>query len=201
MKDSWDKITLKDYEHIRNIQNDINLSNTEKEIKLISALFEIDEEEAWQMNAMEVLEKLSKIQFLSEFKINENFGEHVLKTNPNSTKKEIKVGDREYEVEIDINNIPYSQYVQFQTTDMKDMKTILGIILIPKGKTFGKDYNMTEHAEYIYNNISFQMSQDILFFVVRHFLNSINGLVMSLDKKEQKELKKMMEEMQRKTKE
>lgn len=202
VKDSWDKITLKEFEAILSIEENTELSVTEKEMKLISIYFDIDEDSAWTLNAPQVLGAMAEINPIKHnFKINEDFGKEVLKTNPNSTRKEIKVGDREYEIETEINNITYAQFVQLQTTDKKDKKTTLGMILIPKGKTFGRDYNITEHTEYIYNNISFQMAEDILFFMVKHFLDSINSLVMSLDRKEQKELKKMIEEMLRQTKE
>lgn len=196
VKDSWDKITLKEFDEIQDIENNNGLCLLEKEMKLISIFFNVEEDVAWTLSTQQVLNLMAKINPIkNNFKINEEFGKEVLKTNPKSTKKEINIGERKYEIETDVNNITYAQYVQFQATDKQKIKDVLGILLVPKDKVFGRDYNLIENTEYIYSHISFQMSQDILFFMTKHFLSSLNYFLTSLSKKERQKVQQMMEKM------
>lgn len=98
--------------------------------------------------------------------------------------KQYKIGDREYEVELNPNKMSVSQFIDFQTfikEPDKYMANLLACFLIPKGEKYG-DSDPLENAEYLNENCSIAICMDINFFFEKLFQTYVRDTQDSLER-------------------
>ena len=126
--DKWSDVTLAQYLQIIDIANDEG-DEIEKDVRLISVLYGLDEKSIWDMAVEEVNKIKSSLTFIS--------------TPPKGGKKKyttLNLGDEKYNVCTDLNKFSYAQYVDFQTYYKKEnnIVEVLSVIVVPDGKKYGE---------------------------------------------------------------
>lgn len=187
---TWNDISISLYREINDIIN-TDLSEGEKEIAIIALLSGISEDEIYDMSISEVAEFQSQLHFLNDFSFNEGW-----------KSKKITINGNEYEVQPDLTKFSYAQYVDFQTYwSMKDnianMSNLLSVFIIPKGKKYNTDYEITDVINEIENHLPITVANSILFFFLKQSVSLIKALQISLDwKMKRMTTKKNKEKMQ-----
>lgn len=159
--DSWDKISVKMYRQLA----DIDKTDDEpmaKNMATLALLMGMTEDEAWNIPMDEAKSLFSSMGFLKEFKM------------PEKMKNKYVLGGTEYKTELDLNKFTISQYIDFEQYSKggispEKMPEILSCFLVPKGKIYGKDYSLDDTIKAIDEELSFPDAQCICFF----FLNSL----------------------------
>lgn len=169
---SWDVISINDYYRIVDICEDDTLSEAEKDIALIAVCCGVDEEEIWGLPVSEVRELRNGISFLGTFNFNQK-----------AKFNKIKIGNEEYEVNTDISKMNMEQYVDFQICWGKnDLRTQYGYVLacfiIPKGKKYNEGYDVVSLADKFRDEINIKLANEICFFFLKEWLNSIRATQM-----------------------
>lgn len=99
----WNNITIEDYQHIYGIIIDENLTDLDKEVKLIALVHELTEEEIDNLSFDKFREMKEALSFLHNGKIE------------GKLKNIIKVNGTEYQMTLDAFKITYGQYVDLTT--------------------------------------------------------------------------------------
>lgn len=165
---SWDDISIKQYEDIVNISNNEDLSTFEKNVKIISLLWNRTEEEIMNED-IEVIQKANKYTtFLNDFDFNN-------KKKP----KTITINGMKCTLKYNIKDMTYAQFVDFQIFYQmgmaEHMQNILSTIIIPDGKKYGEGYDIDEFTNAIYNEMSITTAQSLLFFFAKSLVHSYNS--------------------------
>lgn len=106
--------------------------------------------------------------------------------------KQYNIAGRDYEIELNPNKMSVSQYLDFQTfikEPNKHIANLLACFLIPKGEKYG-DSDPLENAEYLENNCSYAICQDINFFFLKLLETFIHNTRESLEKQMKKLVRK-----------
>lgn len=194
---SWDEISIKMYDDIVKTTRDESLSEFEKNVKILALLWDKSEDEIMNMNITDIEETNKYTSFLSDFKFDN-------KKRP----KTLMIGDTECEINYDLKEMCYAQFVDFQTYYQmgvdEHIQHILSTVIIPKGKRYGEGYNVDEHIDAIYNEMPITTSQSVLFFFVRRLVSSykssrtslISMMKKMMKKEKNPQMKKKLEEIQ-----
>lgn len=125
---------------------------------------------------------LSKIS-ISEFK--EMF-ENTPDPQENHTKfkisKKITIGDKVFDISTDLTKFNIAQYIDFQMSLSKvdlNPEYILSTILVPHKMKYNDGYEANEHIEWIRNNVSIGISNQLIDFFIKRYLTSINNIIRS----------------------
>lgn len=180
LKNGWDEITLENADGISNVIKDDKLSETEKNIKLLSLMSDKTENELWKLSPKQLAEQLIESGDLFEkiadkVVLNYDWINTLIKMTKWSTKIELKIGDEKFNLETDASNIPFLQYQAFSTTDRNDLAGVLATILVPEGKQFASvenGYDFDKLRQYLYKNATVQQTNDIIGFFLLRLLNS-----------------------------
>ena len=124
----WSDVTLTQYLQIIDIANEEG-DEIEKDVKIISVLYGLDEKSIWDMEVEEVNKIRTSLAFIS--------------TPPKGDKNKyttLKLGDQKYNVCTDLNKFSYAQYVDFQTYYKKEnnIVEVLSTIIVPDGYKYGE---------------------------------------------------------------
>lgn len=173
--DKWSDVTLAQYLQIIDIANEEG-DEIEKDVKIISVLYGLDEKSIWDMAVEEVNKIKSSLAFIS--------------TPPKGDKKKyttLKLGEEKYNVCTDLNKFSYAQYVDFQTYYKKEnnIVEVLSVIVVPDGKKYG-EYNIEEVREKL-KALDVQTAVGICTF----FFNCLTELVRSTLKYLEQKMKMM----------
>lgn len=168
----WDDITINDYLKIKEISEDESLSIAEKDIKTIALLCRVSENEIWNLSIPKVTKLRHQAQFLQEFSF------------PKDIKfKKIFVGKYECAINVKLESMTISQYVDFQEY-FKDidsfMPHLMSVFLIPKGFKYNEGYDINDLIEDIGNNLSIIDYNTILFFFLKKYQDSTSNTLNSL---------------------
>ena len=164
-KNSWNKITLSDYERIGEINEREGDSDEQKQIAIISVLNGVDEDDIWNLTPYEV--NLLRSQMLFTVK---------LEASKKGGPKKLKINDEEYTINYNTGKMTYAQFVDFNTYYQKNLKSdeglarVLSTLIIPKGKKYNQGYDVAEVVNLLHNHLNVQDAVDILFF----FLLTLN---------------------------
>lgn len=158
---NWGDLTIRQYEEITKAyeENDDDLI-----YKLIAIVKGISYDEVLEKPWNEVEKWAADIKFLAQ------------KPKSRMARKEYVINGKEYETSFDMTSITTAQYIDFQMTAPQSEERIaefLSIILIPKGKTYNKGYNIQEVQEDIYNYFKIEDAMGLSAFFLHLFQKSI----------------------------
>ena len=155
---TWKDINIKTFKKINKIIKDNNLTDVEKEISLISILFNIDEDELYDMDLQTLKTYSTQIAFIEEF--NPDYGK---------CPKIDKVGDIEISVDYNLSHFTVAQYIDFMANIQSkeaDIARLLACILIPKGHKYNTDYDLEAFINQIEINLNIYDAESMLFFYI-----------------------------------
>ena len=168
-KKSWDDISIAEYRKIRDLNLDTDLSEIEKGMALLAILCDVDEAEVWNLSVEDAQALLSQIKWINDFKIDDKKYRHY------------DINGVRYNVELDVNKMTVSQYVDFQNyakkgVDAENMAEVLSCFLIPEGKRYNEGYDVAATVRDIDNCLSFKKAEGLLFFYLKGLQASISAL-------------------------
>ena len=139
------------------------------EVSLLAVLNECTEDDLLDMPLDEFKRKLADLNFLSQ----------PLNPKPQCPKT-ITIGKEVFESVRDVKQFTAGQYIDYQNLIKSEdfysiIPNLLACFFIPKGKDYGKDYDIMEVAEKIKKNISIGFALDVCFFFQMQSIRSINS--------------------------
>lgn len=141
------------------------------QVELLAVLEECTEDELLDMPLDEFKRKLGDLVFLSE----------PVEPKPRCPKT-ITIEGQTYEAVRDIKQFTAGQYIDYQNLIKSEdfysiLPNLLACFFIPKGKDYGKDYDIMEVVKKIRNNVSIGFALDVCFFFQMQSINSINRML------------------------
>ena len=167
-KKSWRDVTINEYYDLKEKLLDENIKEYEREIIRIAFVNNISEDDAWGLPINEFRKLQVEALWLNEFKINE-------KVNFNN----IEINGEKYHIDTNLQNFTVAQYIDFQSfypkrrTNERILGNILACFIIPKGKKYAEDYEITKVVDDINNYLDIMTANEILFFFLKQYLISI----------------------------
>lgn len=155
---TWKNINIKKFKQINSILKDETLTDVEKEISLISILFNIDEDELYDMDLQTLKTYSTQIAFIESFE--PDYGK---------CPKIEKIGDIEISVDYNLSHFTVAQYIDFMANIQSkdpDIARLLACILIPKGKKYNTDYDLEAFINQIEINLNIYDAESMLFFYI-----------------------------------
>lgn len=169
---NWEQIPLGKYneilETIKDYQEDQEL---ETEIKIISILSDISENELWNTPIEHLRGIRNQISFVyskPEWK--------------NHKVKSIKIGKYDCNCVYDMEKVTIAQYVDFQNYIHMNRNVnaeILSTFIIPKGHRYGEDYDLNDLIRTIKNELPVGIAVSIFDSFVRTSAISIDSMIFS----------------------
>lgn len=166
MKKSWKDVNIKEYYVITDIFNDKTTSDLEKEIKLLSLLSNVSEEEIEEYSYNKLKKELDNYSFVQDMPT-----EQII-------KNEYKIGDKVYTMCKNVNKLTVAQYADIDTVSKMDditkhLHVIASILFVEKGKKYA-DEDSEEKIEYMLNNLTVDVANDLTVFFYRYVINAIH---------------------------
>lgn len=162
---SWNECGIEKFYQIDDAVRDTELSQMEKNIKLISLLLEIPEQDVYAMDMTTFNNNIQKLQWVNKFDFNKKW-----------TPSSIVINGVKYNVVTKTKKLSIGQYIDFQTFwQRKDIRNYIGNLLacfvIPENKKYGEDYDPSELAIIIKDNLDIVTAYSLLFFSLKKFLD------------------------------
>lgn len=153
-------------EALENAEDELNT-----QVTLLSIINECTEDELLDLPLPEYHKKVADLAFLSE----------PLNPRPNCPKT-ITIDKEVYEAVRDVKQFTAGQYIDYNTLIKSEdfysvLPNILACFFIPKGKDYGKDYDIMEVAKKIRYNVSIGLAMDVCFFFQKKSIHSINRML------------------------
>ena len=194
--DSYNKLTLAQYQDIQAVQKDDSLEDIDKHIRILSILTGVSEDELMHLPIPEFTELSAKAQFLSA----EAF-------NPGRMAKKYIINGMELIPVTDFRKLETCQYLDFQTYagDLdKYMAELISVLLVPKGHRYNEGYDIIELQEHIRQEMSVADGATIVgFFLtlcgrsIKDSLNFSKRMAKGIrDKEKRTEILKRIEEQE-----
>lgn len=193
---NWNDISIKQYNDIKNLYLDTELSDEDRLILQINILFGVD---ALKLKTNELHKYINEMKFL---------GEKVPKMK---IKNEYKLGGNVYTLKKDLRDVVVSQWIDFQNFlkdgggDTDNYANLLSIFFFPKGETeYGENYDIEQVRQDINNHLSIAEAMSISsFFLTYQKALSIRFLLYTkkqilktpLTKEQKKKVKKEMRKL------
>ena len=155
---TWRNINIKKFKEINKIIKDETLTDVEKEISLISIIFNLDEDDLYDMDLQTLKTYSDKIAFINTFE--PDYGK---------CPKIEKIGDVEVSVDYNLSHFTVAQYIDFMANIQSkepDIARLLSCILIPKGKKYNTDYDLEGFIKQIEINLNIYDAESMLFFYI-----------------------------------
>lgn len=155
---TWKDINIKKFKEINSILKDETLTDVEKEISLISIIFNLDEDDLYDMDLNTLKTYSTQIAFIEEFE--PDYGK---------CPKIDKVGDIEVSVDYNLSHFTVAQYIDFMANIQSkepDIARLLACILIPKGHKYNVDYDLEAFIKQIEINLNIYDAESMLFFYI-----------------------------------
>lgn len=155
---TWKNINIKTFKKINKIIKDTNLTDVEKEISLISIIFNLDEDDLYDMDLNTLKTYSTQIAFIESFE--PDYGK---------CPKIERIGDIEISVDYNLSHFTVAQYVDFMANIQSkdpDIARLLACILIPKGKKYNTDYDLEAFINQIEINLNIYDAESMLFFYI-----------------------------------
>lgn len=144
--DSYNKLTLAQYQDIQAVQTDESLEDIDKHTRILSILTGVPEDELMHLPIPEFTELSAKAQFLSA----EGF-------KAGRMAKKYIINGMELIPVTDFRKLETCQYLDFQTYagDLdKYMAELISVLLVPKGHRYNEGYDIIELQESIRKEMS-----------------------------------------------
>lgn len=154
------------------------LENAEDEldtqVAILCVMNECSEDDLLDLPLPEYKRKVAELNFLSV----------PIVPNPNCPKS-ITIDNEVYDVVRDVNKFTAGQYIDYNSLIRSEdfhsiIPNLLACFFIPKGKDYGKDYDIMEVAEKIRYNVSIGLALDVCFFFQQRSIRSISRMLDSL---------------------
>lgn len=192
---NWDSISISKYYDIMDIINDEGDDDMTKNVKIVSIILGIPEDEVWDMELSKAGEYISRLQFLGKFEL------------PKIKNLKFNLPGYELEVIKDLNKINVAQYVDFQNfvkLPLRDgIEKLLSIFLIPVGHKYNDGYDILDLQQTIRECMSFRVAEGLLGFFLRKYsrllLHSLVYCRRQIRKTKKKELTERWMKMEEET--
>ena len=180
---NWESISIKKFDEINNILSHINNVNEDEaleiNINLLSILCDVSVEEIEDLPLTEFSKLVKQTEFLKEM-----------------PKVDIKdnyvINGKKYVLCANVSKMTTAQYIDYQTLVKnadKNVKELLSVFLIPKGKKYG-EYDLEEVINDIYNYFPIADARAVSFFFTLVLQSLTKATLISLERRTKKELKK-----------
>ena len=152
---NWNDISIKQYNDIKNLYLDTELSDEDRLILQINILFGVD---ALKLKTSELHKYINEMKFL---------GEKVPKMK---IKNEYKLGGNVYTLKKELKDVTVAQWIDWQNflkdgSDTDNYANLLSIFFFPKGETeYGENYDIEQVRSDINNYLSIAEAMSISSF-------------------------------------
>lgn len=152
----------------------------DKNIRLLALLSDSSEDEISELPIDEFNKAVANLKWINTAPIGE------------FKKDKIVLNNREYEICTDLKHLTISQYIDFQNFQkgdtIKNIKYLLAVFIIPKGKKYGEEYNVDEVANDIWENMPYIYVEGLLAF----FLTAFESLITTILTYSERQMKRAM---------
>ena len=155
---TWNDINIKKFKEINKIIKDETLTDVEREISLISIIFNLDEDDLYDMDLKTLKTYSDKIAFINTFE--PDYGK---------CPRIERIGDIEVSVDYNLSHFTVAQYIDFMANVQSkehDIARLLACILIPKGHKYNTDYDLEAFIKQIENDLNIYDAESMLFFYI-----------------------------------
>lgn len=164
-KFDWDSITISKYYDIKDILDDEETDDITKNVKMVSIILDMPEDEIWDMDLTTVGQYIDKLKFLNKFDI------------PKSPNMNITLPGYKLQVMKDVTKITIAQYVDYQSfislPFRESIDKILSVFLIPEDHKYNDGYDILDLQKTIRENLSFRVAEGLLGFFLRKYGESL----------------------------
>lgn len=187
--DNYKDLLLGDYMEIVALSRDESLDELEKQVKILSILTGLTEDELLNLPITEYQVLSSKLAFLAQ----------ALPDNAQRLANSYRVGKFDLVPVTDMRKVIAAQYIDFQSFHQAGMEDhfaeILSCLLVPNGEKYNQGYDILEVQDAIRKNLSVYDSMTIYSFFALSCRESIKDmLIFSLQEAENiKDLNKKKE--------
>lgn len=182
---NWEEISVNVFERITKAIDNAEVTGNDyldllnKQIAIISVLSDVDEDTVANLNTAEFNMLVRQTNFLN--------------TQPKKNIiNKVKLNGKDYEIFLNIQNMTVSQYIDFQTLYPqrdKKFKEILSIFILPKGKSYGEDYDVADVINDIGEYLPITDANNIMFFFALAY-QSLTKVMLNCLVKDMKKMKK-----------
>lgn len=171
MIDSYKSLPIGDYQEILAICKDDGLEELDRQVKILSILTGIGEDELLDLPIQEFKVMTSRMGFL----------EKDLPTEVTRLAESYRIGGFELVPIIDMRKISTAQYIDFQSFHQAGFEEhfveILSCILIPKGRKYNQDYDIIEVQDAIRRDLNVHDGASIYAFFMFSCRESIKDIL------------------------
>ena len=161
---NWTDISINQYNSIKDLYLDTELSDEDRLILQINILFGVD---ALKLKTSELHKYVNDMKFL---------GEKVPKMK---LKKEYQLGNNVYTLKKDLRDLRVAQWIDWQNflkdgSDTDNYPNLLSIFFFPKGETeYGENYDIEQVRQDINNHLSIAEAMSISSFFLLYRKESL----------------------------
>lgn len=156
---NWTKISIRQYNDIKQIFLEVSYTEEDRIILLINILFGVD---ALKLKTSELNSYVSQLKFLN--------------TTPPKMKirEKYKLGQNTYVLKKDLKDFKVCQWIDFQNflkngSDTDNFANLLSVFFLPEGQTeYGENYNIEQVRQDINNNLSIADANSIASFFLTY---------------------------------
>ena len=192
---NWTDISINQYNNIKNLYLDTELSDEDRLILQINILFGVD---ALKLKTTELHKYVNEMKFL---------GSKIPKMK---IKKEYQLGNNVYTLKKELKDVTVAQWLDWQNflkdgSDTDNFPNLLSVFFFPKGETeYGENYDIEQVRSDINNHLSIAEAMSISsFFLLWRKALSIRFLLYTrkqilktpLTKEQRKKVKKEMRKL------
>ena len=156
---NWTDISIKQYNEIKDLYLDTDLSDEDRLILQINILFGVD---ALKLKTSELHKYVNDMKFL---------GSKIPKMK---IKKEYQLGNNTYTLKKDLRDVRVAQWIDFQNflkdgSDTDNYANLLSVFFFPKGETeYGDGYDIEQVRQDINNHLSIAEAMSISSFFLTY---------------------------------
>ena len=157
---NWNDISIKQYNDIKNLYLDTELSDEDRLILQINILFGVD---ALKLKTNELHKYINDMKFL---------GSKIPKMK---IKKEYKLGGNVYTLKKELKDVTVAQWLDWQNFlkdgggDTDNFPNLLSVFFFPKGETeYGENYDIEQVRQDINNHLSIAEAMSISSFFLTY---------------------------------
>lgn len=164
IKKSWRDVSINEYYDLKERLEECS-EPTDEAIVKIAFINNMDEDEVWDLSIDKFRELQVESLWMDEFNISGDI-----------KFKNIEINGSKYSIDTNLQHFTVAQYIDFQTfySKHKNNERVLGNILscfiIPKGKKYASDYDITEVISEINSSLDIMTANEILFFFLKQYL-------------------------------
>ena len=156
---NWNDISIKQYNDIKNLYLDTELSDEDRLILQINILFGVD---ALKLKTSELHKYVNEMKFLAT------------KPPKMKIKKEYQLGNNTYTLKKELKDVTVAQWIDWQNflkdgSDTDNYANLLSIFFFPKGETeYGDNYDIEQVRSDINNHLSIAEAMSISSFFLTY---------------------------------